>query len=673
MAKNNGNDSENLKEIVDDIESLGVLDRTDFENMEIMREDETFATMVEEHISAEEMDELSRAFKDLEDQIAAPAVAEDFASIELGEGEFGDMSEEDLDAMLKSLMDNEEDSDEDWVPIENIDAQLEQEPEIYEGENADKEIDLSVLEPDKKPKRANKSPRKWMAQQYRSGDKGSKVLVLSIAALSVLAVASLLFVAGMLIFVNMNDGEQGTFNVSPPPYAFNNASHSLVNLSAPLGDDTIFLSRLLLDEIATVFYFGGALDPERYIFALEDNNGRIYARNLVLSNTSRDQGISQTVVRFEAMDPTTEGFTISITDLHTNQTSEIELTFDSDAIAPGRYITSSITVDTGLSNIDINIDHGSFSAAASSLNFSIVHADPRFSLVFSEDTFMPPVSLRHMGATVPAMGALQLTNFPQDNIMLAAVDFNPLRTLTGRVEVVFGQIYKRYEMGITMSTDGMFSRNADRARTIHLANHTIHMHGLMQQGDFFVMPLYGVTGVGASESDTRVPTTMVVHLTGTIHYPQTRHISIPGTVQYDGRGTDVTFDITGNEAILEIPRNSLYLAFDSISVLLPEFSVAIDLDELGFVPSEDINAVKSTIESAITPNDIAQGTEYASQVRQVHFVGNTAYARVVERFAAAHEGSLQEVVRHHSVRAVMTAGGALDAFESVIESIEQRP
>ena len=683
MAKNNDNASENLKDIVEDIENLGVLKKTDFEDMEIMREDETFATMVEEHISDEEMDELTRAFQNLEDQIGAPAVAEDFAAIELGEGEFGDMSEDDLDAMLKSLMDNE-DGDEAWVPMDNIDSQLEQEPEIYEGENADKEIDLSVLEAGEKSKRSRKGPRRWMMQQYSAGGRGTKALVVSIFAMSGLAAASLLFLVGLLITSNIGGQDQGTFNVSPPAYAFNNASHSLVNLAAPLGDDTVFLNRVLLDDAATVFYFGGTLDPTRYIFTLEDLYGRTYARNVILAPShARGQLTEQTVVRFEALDPAAEDLIISIKDLHTGQTSSIELTFDGDTIAPGRHIASPIEVYAGLSDITISIDHGIFSAAASSLNFSISYANPNVSLIFGESAIVSPVSIRHMGATVPVMGALQTSYFPQEGIMLGAMDFNPLRSLTGRVDVIFNQVYKQYSLNnVSVSTAGMFAADADdRARIIELDDHIITIHGLAQQGNFFVMPLYGVPRADQGETANRVPTTMEVTLYGSGDHPYARQIRIPGAVRYDARGTDVTFDIRGNEAILEIPRNNLYLEFESISVRLPEFTAVIDLDNIGFVPSDHTSAVKSAVESAFARDlphlagqfGATQNIEYAVQVRQIHFDGNSAYARVVERLAFTEGNSLQEVLRHHRVTANVTAAGNVEITGIFGESVEQRP
>jgi hypothetical protein len=680
MAKNDGRETDDLNEIIGDIESLGVLDRTDFEDMEIMREDETFAAMVEEHISEAEMDELTRAFRDLEDQISAPTIAEDFASIELNEGEFGDMTEDDLDAMLKSLMEKEDDRSS-WTPLENIDAQLEQEPEIYEGDGSGSEIDLSLLEVGGKTKRSVKSPRKWMLQQYRTGDKGTKALVLSIAAMSGLVAVSLLFLTGVLIASNIGRQEQGTFNIaSPPPYAFNNASHSLVNLSAPLGDDTIVLSRLLLDEVATVFYFGGTLDPDRYIFALEDLNGRTYTRNVILAeNPVRDQAINQTVVRFEAMDPLAEGFVISITDLHTGQTGPIGITFDHDAIAPGRHITNPLAIDTGLSHVAMSIDQGIFSAAASSLNFSISSSNPDVSLVFGENTAMPPVVLRHTGVTVPSLGTLEVSDFPQSGITLGAMDFSPLRSLTGRLDVVFSQIYKRYEVNSAMSTAGMFSPGEDRARTIELDDHIVTIHGLMRQGDFFVMPLYGMPKAASGEDAARVPVTMEVILTGMSSHPHARQIRIPGTVIYDARGTDVIFDTAGNEAILEIPRGSLYLEFESISVRLPEFSATIDLDDMSFEPLSFTDNVKSMIESAFERDmwqfagqfGASQNVEYAVQVRQIHFEGNTAYARVTERLAFTDGGIAREVLRHHRVTANITAARNVEIV-SVVEETGQR-
>ncbi|MCL2574201.1 MAG: hypothetical protein FWE34_06610 [Defluviitaleaceae bacterium] len=671
MADDNNKDLENLDKLDNDTDTLGKLSREDFEDMEIMREDETFATMVEEHISDEEMDELTRAFQELEDQIAAPSLDESFASMELDEGEFGDLSEDDLDAMLKSLMDKDDEESEDWVPIDDVDAELEQEPEIYEGENADTVIDLSVLQPDEKPKRSR--PHKWISQQLREGDKVTKVLVVAILGMGSLVVASLVFLA--VVLFTGNDAEtQGSFNISPPSYALNNARHALVGIHAPMGEDTIILNRLLLDEAATSFYFAGDLDLARYIFALEDIGGRVYARNLTLSsNPTRNYALNQTVVRFEPVDPLAGGIVLSITDLHTGRDTAIGLTFDSDAIALGRHITNPIEVDAGSSEISVSIDHGVFSAAASSINFSITSASNNVSLVFVENPIVSPVGLRHMGSAIPVVSDMQISDFSHNGIMLGAVDFNPLRTLTGRVEVVFSSVYMQYDMGLSIPTDGMFAGD-DRSRTLNLADHVIAIHGIEHRGDIFAMPLFGIAWADRFEEEpARLPTTMEVSLVGIDNAG--RRVSLAGTVRYDARGTDVIFDASENPAILDIPRNSLHLEFGNISLRIPEFSVLIDLDELGFEPSIDANVVKAGIESFIAQDmpqfardfGALQNVEYAVQVRQLHIVGNNAYAFAIERLAFTNADGLQEVVRHHNLVVNLNTS---ELVSNVIEIVE---
>jgi len=423
--------------------------------------------------------------------------------------------------------------------------------------------------------------------------------------------------------------------------------------------------------MVTSFYFSGILDPARYVFELQDFDGIVYSRNITLGvNPAREQALNQTVVRFGAMNPTAEGFVISITDLQTGQTNAIDFTFDDDAIAPGRHIASPINIDAGLSDITVNIDHGTLSAAASSFNFSISYANPNVSIVFGDSPAANPVAIRHMGATVPAMGNLQISHFPQDNVTLASMDFNPLRSLTGRVDVIFSQMYKRYALNTVIPTTGMFTAGDDRAQTIELADHTITIHGIDHRGNIFAMPLFGVPRALPGETADRVATTIEVNLLGTNNLGQ--QLRIPGTVRYDARGTDVVFDASENPAFLDIPRDNLFLEFESISLRLPEFTASIYLDDLGFEPSYRTDVVRAAIESAFVPMGTAGIEEYDVQVRQVHIDGNTAYARVIERTAFMLDGNLHEVVQHHRVVANI-AGGNASIISSVLESTEQRP
>ena len=667
--------------MADDDKNIEGLENEELSEGYAGHEYESLANALGEEVSDETFDELLKAFEDLESQVPIP-------SGELGPGSLGPgdaseldemegMSESKLDAMIRELMEQEKE-EEPWVPRSDLDDIMEPETEIYEGELAGQEIDLSVLYSDDKTKFSFKNSRKWIAEQYKTGDRATKILMLSIAAMFVVTVASIGVFIGVLFNV-AGQQNNGAFAITPPAYAFNNASHSFVNLTAIMGDEPITLHRLLLDEVATVFYFRGILDPARYIFRMEDFNGRIYSKEIIYAtNHLRDYLLEQTTVTFERLDPLAAGFTLSITDLLTGITTSMDLTYSEDAFALGRYITEPIEIETGVPGISILIDHGTFSAFGSILNFSVKSDLDGADLVFATGDAIAPITIRHAGFIVPAVdNNISISHFPQTGVTLGSIDFSPLRSLMGRVDVSFGHAYKRYNIGQRLSAQNMFTAGENRAITLDLNDHIINISGMMLQGNYFVMPMHGLQryfveedGIIIEEGFTRMPTTIDVNLLGIAD--DGRSIRLPGRVIYDGRGTDVLFDVRENEDILNIPRSRLYIEVQNISVRLPQLSTSINLSDLGFTPLEHHNAIAEDIEAHFIANSgrlltqfsARENIEYRAQVRQMRFEGNRVYARLVERLAFTNEEGLQEIKLNHRVVAEVSASGA-----TVIQSV----
>jgi len=493
----------------------------------------------------------------------------------------------------------------------------------------------------------------------------------SVAGMSIVALASIVVLLSVLF--GSAAGPDETFAVTPPAYAFNNASHAFVNLTALLGDESVTLRRLLLDSLATVFYFQDVLDTSRFVFHLHDFNGTEYPRELIYAeNQHRNEILNQTPIRFAPMDPMAAGFTLSITDLETNITTSIDLTFDDDAISFGRHLYNPVEVETGLPGISVSIDSGVFSAFTSSINISVVNRGGNAQLVFGGVDGISPINMRQAGFTVPTVDSnLYLSDFG-NGIALGSMDFSPLRSLMGRVDIDFGHIYKRYDIGETMGIVGLLTPGDLRARSINFGDHVVNISGVVRQGPYFVMVMHGLMRVEYEdeygETQTRydrMPTTAQATIFGVDSLG--RRINLPVThINYDHRGTDVMFDTRVNEAILDIPLSQLYLEFEAASVRLPALRTSIHLNDIGFTPSYHQNAVAADIirffdasyNSRMSAPAGATDVQYRAQVRQIHIDGNNVYARVTERLSFVRNNRMQEIVQNHRVTADLTATGA---------------
>lgn len=619
-----------------------------------------FANLADD-ASEEDIDELFRAFQTLDAEISTTSLSDTdalFEGLEMDAAEGGEsVNEDDLDAMLKSLMAQEEEA-EPWTPSDDLEKSLMPETEIFEGESANQELDLSVFVDESKRKKRGLSPLtsiRWAIGQFKAGDLVTKILIASIMFLSAVTLAATVTLSAMLFLTGFQRQEARAFAITPPPYAFNNASHASVHLTVLVGDESITLSRMLLDELATVFYFAGDVDLTRFVLTMEDFNGRVYGREIVYAmDHTRNYLLEQTEVRFEALDREARGFTLFITDLRTGITADLDLSFESDAISPGRYLIEPIEVETGLQGVVISIDSGNFSALGSFLNFSIRHNMPDADLVFAAGGTAAPVSLNHAGFMVPPVNT-DFNAVHYNGVTLGAMDFSPLRSLMGRVDVSFGQVYKQYHLNLTMEAAEMLVAGPNRARSIELSNHIINIAGLTRQGYYFVMPLHGLQRGGEYEDNVRMPTTMTATLVG--FDSEGNEIRLPANVLYDFRGTDVLFDTRENPAITSIPARDLFVEIENVSVRLPDLHTSIELGQLGFANDEHIAAITAAIEREFGANSRLlaefgqrQNLEYRAQVRQLNFHNGFVYARVLERLAFNDGGEMTEVLREHVIR-----------------------
>ncbi|MCL2350193.1 MAG: hypothetical protein FWC67_01810 [Defluviitaleaceae bacterium] len=634
----------------------------------------------------------------------------------------GEMSEEDLGAMLRSLM--EDDGDGGWNPGDNI-VEIEEEPEpepepdfedlaqedelvaasaadepdlgmsddelamleevemnpdevhIAFGEMTDAEQEDFIAQAQKmarelgqpalvseepeepKKEKAEKEPSEKFSVKglksfifgFRNGliesDGKERVMRLGILGLGGLAALAIIFVVTLTVInIFTNDDTSRPVHIAAPGHPFNNASHSFVNLSAYVADgDRITVNRVLLDATATVFYFDGVLDLERYNFVLTDLNGRSYRQDITFAqNHERQYLLDRTVLRFEPLDAYAEGLSLEITDLTNGETITLVLMYESDTIMPARYVNNpSRFEDVPVHGLVVQIESGTFSAAGSTLDISIAHNFRDGDIVFSPTSSLPPMSLGHRGFFTPTINGVMQTASFGGGLVLGRMDFSPLRTLYGEIEIILDGMYRRYDIGESLPISPMMMIGADRAVRMDLsANHRVSLEGMLRQSYFFVMPMHGlrlgqIGTDGIRADDERVAITINASLVGTNAAGQ--QVRLAGRVTSGTQGADVLFDTRDDERILEIPSSQIRLEVESIYIRLPQMTHHIDLNELA---NWDISEERQNITAQLERHF------GGAQVSTLRISGDNIHAVLMDR-----QGSLNIT---HRVVATMNNG-----------------
>lgn len=591
-------------------------------------DDINLSDISDEELSEEELLQLQESFAALENEADEDPI--------FSLNAFNEYEDIDISDTFDKLLEDEESNEGavGWQDDKNAELELETTSEIYKGRYEDTVIDTSIF--NKKEKFKLTIFIKNCIKMFKDAQGKDKIILGAIGGLSVLAVVGIIGIGVLLAVMAITEP------FSPGPQAllashgFNNSNHIFINDVAHIGGESLHLNRILLDEAATVFYFEGPIEANRYSFSLVDFNGVSYAKDISFArNLTREANLSQHIVRFTALDRLATGFTLYIIDNFTGELATKEYTFDGEAIAPGIYFNTPVALYGNTAETQIYLNSALFSSSGSTLSIALKNtASSR--IVFSSDIYRSPFALRHMGGhIVPINNSPTYYEFESSELTLFRMDFSPLRGLFGEVEVIFEGMYLEHSPRLQQNAQSLFVASENRQIRLDFDSHSIIIEGMQRQGSFIVMPLHGLQLTNYVQQETeeyipvfeRVATTVDVTLVGRNANGEVR---IPGQVLYDARGTDVRFDIVSHEDILNFNTHELYIELDHVRFLIPQFSASINLNQGSLVADEERVMLMSAIEQAFTAHNTNQNEQYMAQVSQIFFISNNIYAVVNE-------------------------------------------
>ncbi|MCL2416240.1 MAG: hypothetical protein FWD01_05425 [Defluviitaleaceae bacterium] len=661
---------------------------------------------IEDFLTPEDLDELQKSFDLLEAEIEkARSLPKKISIIS--------PSSDDSDERLRRLMELEEKAEARWRENPNnfdLDDIMSENVSIYEGDNPYQKMEIESMTSKKREKFTLSGFIADIKERYIEGDKTTKILMLAIAAIAAIGVLAVVFFLGAAISnaVSTQNQMQATA-IHQPPQTFNNNSYIFTNMTAFVGEEEININRMLLDELATVFKFSDELDLERFHITLEDFGGKIYHPDLAFAhNPKRDEMLESATIRFEPLDRLVAGFTIGITDTQTGEHANFNFTFDGD-ITPAIFINSPIDFGRTVNGIESRIDSANFSAAGSTINFSVQVDLAGASLVFVENAISAPVTMRHLGsATAGIFTHPEIHMFEQNGLILGRMDFRPLRTLTGDVGIYLSHMFLRYDLSNRpdIPAHDFFISGPDRSQEMTFGDFSLIIEGMQRQGDFIVMPLHGVNntifaGSGAVVNPgafNRIETFIDATLIGITSYGE--QLRLPGTVRYDTRGADVIFNMDDLPEMRQIPTTRMFLQIDGVYFRTGDLSTTIQLSNAERIPSDASRAMRSEIERHfITRLDYMRGTRtfdqitgfsenilhseiiehympinmagarnisYDAQVQSYRQLDSHIYAVVIEYFTYTNEGRLHEVTRRHSIIGEIQGNGEISIIRNQI-------
>lgn len=343
-----------------------------------------------------------------------------------------------------------------------------------------------------------------------------------------------------------------------------------------IGENVLVLKKMSLDNKSSVLYFDEDFDFSRYELSLKDNYKRSYYPDVSWA-AGGEPAFPAGTVRFEPLKIGSKGFTLTCADKLTDESVTLDFLFSAPyALLPEKNVVNPILLKGKDGKTYGKISGASFSSTASTLYFSLYDAE------------LADISLKEGSKPIPALrGEPLLFKFSDEDSVLGRMDFQPVSSLTGKVEFVFSGLFKPYPLRERVPVfDIVSNMDAENEITITLDNYDVVFERILKMGDTYVLVYHcSDTTVpvedGADDNQYVDRTEVYIDATLVLTLPNGTQVSLQGESKSKRIGSDMIFDFSGSEYLTAIRQGrfqSLELSVKTVYISLGEVSVSIDLD-----------------------------------------------------------------------------------------------
>ncbi len=538
---------------------------------------------LEEDIPEDTLKELNAMFEKFDN----PELQEAFKDTELV---FGD--DDDIDSEIKRLLaaeEQEESKFEDFVDTSNFIEDI----SVYDSEQRSVvELDGEIVELEEVEPIVAAAPKKHKVKPKKEKKK------IVIATKTLYIVASVLFVLVLAMSVTMftlnslaNSLVRNSYKISIPQNVTNNNKYIYVTLESELGENSLKMTRLLIDPMATEFYFSGSSDLTGFEYVLQDNKQKTYPMDLV-SVSEGDLTAPEMMLRFAPFDVDVNGFCLLISDPVSGGSNEFNFHIDGGVAGSLKQLSKRLEVLTGVDDITVSIEGGDFSSSSSTVFFSINWNDNISEVSFDDET--NAFTLMENGQNViPTGRGFVKTVLEDKNMLLGRAEFTPLRSLNSPISINLVGLNRSMKIERDFPVNSLPKSLRQQPYVFDFRRYKTIIECADFQGDYYVLVFHTEDkNIFASSSDyylsdNRVDTTMHATL---ILPTQNGNIEIKGRSISGKMGTDMLFDIKDYKSVM-LPEKA-YVRIDSVDIRMKE--VSLDLD-MSTVPLNRTNPRSQTV------------------------------------------------------------------------------
>lgn len=429
----------------------------------------------------------------------------------------------------KEVLNSDEDETAGQSDIQDAEAQLEDEQQSeQQQENSTDEAEIVVedkkalkeaKEAEKKALKKQKKLEKEAAKKAKKEAKEStavegenekkpnaivekvnsiptKILIIFLAIMAVLVVA-MGAACGITLYKKNKLESANKVKVTVPTYKANTTNFIFISDKKEFEGSELELIKMLVDPVATVFYFDRAIDFMSYEADLKDNHGRTYSMDISFAESSNADDTESSFVRFEPINTNAKEFKLSISNPVTGEIVDFNIELDSQPKSlSAKYLSEPINTTISDQNMEIVLEDSVFSSSGSIIKYRLHWNDSSSAIQMgwkgiSADEL---INIKEGGIIVPTTKKYPaMYIFPNENTIIGRMDFERVKNLNSNIEVNFNSLFRQRQLNQTVNVSDLPYRADEANQTvIEMGEYKLILENFGQFEDKCILTYYGL-------------------------------------------------------------------------------------------------------------------------------------------------------------------------------------
>lgn len=442
---------------------------------------------------------------------------------------------------------------------------------LNQSKKKEKKIDTEVSDQNVVPQKTNKVIEKLNNISMKT----LKIILISMTALVVVVIILLMFV----IYQNNKLQAANKISVTVPNYKANTTNYIFISQEKDFNDSKLKLVKMLIDPVATVFYFDKPLDFMSYEAELKDKNGRNYNMDLSFAETSNNDNTELSSIRFETLESGIKEFTLTILDPYTGEKVDYTVKLDSyPKLFPAKYLSSAVKTQDSNSDFEIVVEDAIFSSSGSIIQYRINWKDNSETIQLGWKDTNPNefITLEEKNIIIPATKDYpSMYSFPNNNTVLGRMDFETVKNLNSNINIKFNSLYRQNSVNQKIDLTSLpYIHSEETQKEIICGNYKVVLEKFADNEGYCIVT-YHVNDMNNNLVETKLDGELIIGDSSGME------VVIDGKSMSKTEGGDFVFNTKKATDIINKLKDKKYtLNLKSIGIKIPNQTVSLELSQL---------------------------------------------------------------------------------------------